>query len=318
MTWKTLRTAADIPFFLTGLALTIYIGFAAFGYTSNSSEHYSNFILGVVVMTGLLAVRNLCDEKLGIPDPETDMLRPVRPYFWGRFAFAAVALIMATIAMGYVRLNAVHLEVSQPFFNKTDMVFGWLMTISILMLTFIHWGWLLTSVVAAAIAYFFLGYKIENPLFMTPQYSNEFVMNYIGLGTNQGFYYLAQVAADAIYFLIIYAAILLGVGMLDMVLEVGKATGRRVPGGAAGPAPRRVGCHRMTSPETVHPQKRAALRLNLKEALDHWLRFGSTDRGFADCAMYTILALSDSTRKREHHARRKQDDLITATQRCRS
>lgn len=206
-------------------------------------------------MTGLLAVRNLCDEKLGIPDPETDMLRPVRPYFWSRFAFAAVALIMATIAMGYVRLNAVHLEVSQPFFNKTDMVFGGLMTISILMLTFIHWGWLLTSVVAAAIAYFFLGYKIENPLFMTPQYSNEFVMNYIGLGTNQGFHYLAQVAADAIYFLIIYAAILLGVGMLDMVLEAGKATGRRVPGGAAGPAQRRVGCHRMTSPETVHPQK---------------------------------------------------------------
>lgn len=236
MTWKTLRTAADVPFLLTGLALTIYIGFAAFGYTSNSSEHYSNFILGVVVMTGLLAVRNLCDEKLGIPDPETGMLRPVRPYFRGRFAFAAVALIMATIAMGYVRLNAVHLEVSQPFFNKTDMVFGWLMTISILMLTFIHWGWLLTSVVAAAIAYFFLGYKIENPLFMTPQYSHEFVMNYIGLGTNQGFYYLAQVAADSIYFLIIYAAILLGVGMLDMVLEVGKATGRRIPGGAAGPA----------------------------------------------------------------------------------
>jgi TRAP transporter 4TM/12TM fusion protein len=236
MAWKTLRIATDVPFLLIGVGMTIYIGFAAFGFTSNSSEHYSNFILGIVMMTGLLAIRNLCDEKLGIPDPETDMIRPVRPLFWLRMIFAVFALVMGTIAMGYVRLNAVQLEISQPFFNETDMIFGWLMTISILMLTFIHWGWLLTSVVAIAITYFFLGYKIENPLFVTPQYSNEFVMNYIGLGTNQGFYYLAQVAADSIYFLIIYAAILLGVGMLDMVLEVGKSTGRRLPGGAAGPA----------------------------------------------------------------------------------
>ena len=71
---------------------------------------------------------------------------------------------------------------------------------------------------------------------MTPEYDPKFVMNYIGLGTNQGFYYLAQVAADSVYFLIIYAAILLGVGMLDMVLDVGKMTGRHVAGGAAGPA----------------------------------------------------------------------------------
>ena len=138
--------------------------------------------------------------------------------------------------MGYVRLNAVHLEITQPFFTDTDMVFGWLMTISILMLTFIHWGWLLTTVITVAITYFFFGHMIENPLFTTPEYDAKFVMNYIGLGTNQGFYYLAQVAADSVYFLIVYAAILLGVGMLDMVLEVGKVTGRRVAGGAAGPA----------------------------------------------------------------------------------
>jgi TRAP transporter 4TM/12TM fusion protein len=138
--------------------------------------------------------------------------------------------------MGYIRINAVTLEQTQPFFNDTDMIFGWLMTISILALTLIYWGLLLTGVIAIAITYFFLGHLIENPLFMTPEYDPKFVMNYIGLGTNQGFYYLAQVAADSVYFLIIYAAILLGVGMLDMVLDVGKMTGRHVAGGAAGPA----------------------------------------------------------------------------------
>lgn len=227
LNWNRLRTAVDIPFIMIGLALTIYIGFAAFGFLKNSSEHYSNFILGTCLMTGLLAIKKNCDEKIfGLSGR----------FFKIRFAFSVVAFVASAIAMGYVRYNAVTLEQTQPFFTDTDMIFGWLMTVSILALTLIHWGPLLTSVIAISIGYFFLGHMIENPLFMTPQYDPKFVMNYIGLGTNQGFYYLAQVAADAVYFLIIYAAILLGVGMLDMVLDIGKMTGRRVSGGAAGPA----------------------------------------------------------------------------------
>jgi TRAP transporter 4TM/12TM fusion protein len=225
--WKKLRVAFDIPFFVTGLVLTTYICFAAFGFVKNSSEHYTNFILGTCMMTGFLGLRKLCDEQI------EDI---VTRFFALRFAFTALALITSIIAMGYVRINAVTLEQTQPFFNDTDMIFGWLMLVSILALTLIHWGLLLTSVIAIAVAYFFLGHLIENPLFMTPEYDHMFVMNYIGLGTNQGFYYLAQIAADSVYFLIIYAAILLGVGMLDMVLDVGKMTGSRVAGGAAGPA----------------------------------------------------------------------------------
>jgi TRAP transporter 4TM/12TM fusion protein len=225
--WNNLRRIVDLPFLTIGMVLTVYIGFAAFGWIKNSSVHYSVFILGICVMTGLLAVRSLCDEKLQ---------DEVKNIFWLRMAAAVVALVTSTIAMGYITLNAVDLERSQPFFSDTDMIFGWLMTGSILLLTLLHWGWLLTLVVTVAIIYFFTGHLIDNPLFITPHYDTKFVMNYIGLGTNQGFYYLAQIAADAIYFLIIYAAILLGIGMLGMVLEVGKVTGRRMSGGAAGPA----------------------------------------------------------------------------------
>lgn len=229
--WQILRRSIDIAFLAVGGVLTVYIAFSAFGFVRNSSEHYSNFILGVVIMSGLLAVRNLCDERIA-----GHATGSVRRFFWPRLVFAALALIVATFAMGYVRLNAVQLETTQPFFNETDMTVGWLMMFSILALTLIHWGLLLTSIIGISIVYFFLGYQIDNPLFQTPRYDTGFILNYIGLGTNQGFYYLAQVAADSVYFLIIYAAILLGIGMLDMVLEVGKATGRKVPGGAAGPA----------------------------------------------------------------------------------
>ena len=225
--WSSARKFVDIPFLLTGIVLTFYIGASAFGFVKNSAEHYSNFILGTCIMTGLLAMRGLIDEKIN---------EQVKPFFAGRFVFAASAFVLSAIGMGYVRYNAISLEQVQPFFTETQMIFGWIMTVSILMLTLIHWGLLLTSIITISIIYFFLGYLIENPLFMTPEYDPEFVMNYIGLGTNQGFYYLAQVAADSVYFLIIYAAILLGVGMLDMVLDVGKIAGRKVPGGAAGPA----------------------------------------------------------------------------------
>lgn len=236
MHWKTFRSLLNVSFVTIGTVLTVYIAFAAFGYVSNSSQHYSNFILGIVVMSGLLALRQLCDETLGIANPETGLVRAPRRFFWVRFVFATTALVLSAVAMGYVRWNAIHLETAQPFFTETDMVFGWLMTVSILMLCLIHWGWLLTSIITISIVYFFFGHTLESPLFVTPKYSPEFIMSYIGLSTNQGFYYLAQIAADSVYFLIIYAAILLGVGMLDMVLEVGKSTGRHMSGGAAGPA----------------------------------------------------------------------------------
>ena len=63
--WIKLRKAVDIPFVVTGIVLTFYIAASAFGLVKNSSEHYSNFILGTCIMTGLLAIRGLTDEKIG-------------------------------------------------------------------------------------------------------------------------------------------------------------------------------------------------------------------------------------------------------------
>ena len=187
MGWHRLKLITDVPFLAVGTLLTVYIGVAAFGYVKNSSEYYSNFILGVCLMSGLLAVRYHCHEKID---------GPLKPLFWPRFAFSVLALVTSAIAMGYVRLHAVELEQTQPFFNDTDMVFGWLMTVSILALCMIHWGMLLTAVIALSIVYFFFGYLIPNPLLVTPHYDAKFIMNYIGLGTNQGFYFLTQIAAD--------------------------------------------------------------------------------------------------------------------------
>ncbi len=226
-TWRTIRLWLSVPFWAAGAALTFYIGLNVFGYIRNSSEHYSTFVLAILVMAGILAMRNVVDSRLEGSSGAK---------FWARFAAAALGTVVAAAGAGFVRLHAVRLEMSQPFFEPFDMQMGLVLTVGVLLLTWIHWGPLLTAIIVAAILYFFYGHNIGNVLFTHPEYDTNFVMNYVSLGTNQGFYWLAQVAADSIYFLIFYAAVLLGLGMLQMVLEVGKLSGRAIHGGAAFPA----------------------------------------------------------------------------------
>ena len=124
MNWQTLRKITSFVFVCIGIVLTIYIAFSAFGFVKNSSEHYSTFILGICLMTGFLAIRNLCDERLGLTNKmsETGEERKPKRFFWPRFVFANFALIGAAVGMGFVRINAVYLEQNQPFFSDRDMI----------------------------------------------------------------------------------------------------------------------------------------------------------------------------------------------------
>src|SRR5690606_3472317 len=106
----------------------------------------------------------------------------------------------------------------------------------ILILNWFHWGGLLTVIIALSIVYFFYGYMVPSNLLATPHYDPEFVMNYLGLGTNDGIFWFLREAADNIWFLVIFAGALFAVGTLNMVLELGKAAGNRIAGGAAAPA----------------------------------------------------------------------------------
>ncbi len=227
ISWHSFRAVVQALFLAASVGLTIYIGFNVFGLIRNSSEHYTNFALAIVTITGLMAIRNAVDMRLG---GTTGMA------FRLRILFAVLSTAVSTVGAGFLRIHAVRLEQILPFFEPLDIVMGLVFTVGVLMLTWIHWGPLLTVIVAVAVVYFFFGHHIESPLFTHPDYEPAFVMNYVALSTDQGFFWLAQVAADSLYFLIIYAAVLLGIGTLSMVLEVGKASGRYISGGAAFPA----------------------------------------------------------------------------------
>lgn len=218
-------------FWVIGLGLSVYLAGIATGYIrmSSSSEHYSTFMLGVLSMAGFITLHELAGEGKKLSD-SADF------YYWLRFAVATIGTIMAIGSSGYVRLNAIHLETAQPFFNAFDFNVGLVLVISVLIINWYHWGSLLTGIIALSVVYFFYGYLIPYPLLTTPRYDPEFVMNYLGLGTNEGLFWFLREAADSIWFLVIFAGALFAVGTLRMVVEVGKAAGNRVAGGAAFPA----------------------------------------------------------------------------------
>ena len=220
----TSLTIVNILFHIVGFILTAYLAAVALGMQVSSAQHYSTFVLGIVTLAALLAFRNLLRESV-------DSSR--RNFYALRVTIAFIGMILAITSFGYIRFHAARLEVSQPFFEGFDVFIGFLMIGGVIILNWIHWGWLLSSITLLAIFYFFFGSNIDNLLFSTPAYDIEFVLNYLGLGTTQGFFWLAQLASDSIYFLVLYAAVLVGIGIMEMVHEAGKAGGRRLSGGAA-------------------------------------------------------------------------------------
>src|SRR4029078_7004028 len=209
---------------------------------SSSARHYAAFMLFVMIMSGLAAFRVVMGERLGLKvtddgfAAESYAAAHTTIVIWGKAALALFGMLLSVAASAYLLIHADRLERAAPFFQSADLVVGGGLVAGILMLTLIHWGPTLTSIVAVAIAYFFYGQHIPHPLLAHMGYYAVFVMNYLGLGVTQGFFLYAQTAADDIFFLVIYAATLFGLGMMPMIVEAGRLAGGRLPGGAAAPA----------------------------------------------------------------------------------
>jgi len=212
---------------IVGALLTVYVTMALFGFVRSSSQHYAAFTFAVMLMAGLISVRAVLGERFIDPDSR---------WFRARLGVALAGFLLASAGGLYILYHAKRLEVAAPFFDSGDMAVGLLFTAGVLILTWLHWGAILTIVISISIVYFFYGHLLQHPLLAHPEYQPNFVMNYVGLGTTQGFFWFAQTAVDDIYYLVLYASVLFGIGMLHSIIEMGKAMGNRIAGGAAGPA----------------------------------------------------------------------------------
>lgn len=223
--------AVEAAVWLVGLLLVGFLSLSVFGLVSHGPDFYVNFAIGVVAMSGLLALAEI--DHPG--EMEGEAGGPVRLPGLQR-VLVVLATASGLAGLGYFRWNIDWLVINAPFFDQMTILSGYLTIIGIVYLTWFHWGWLLSALCAASIVYFFFGEYVPSTLLRHPGYSDAFVMNYVALNTNQGFFQFAGVAADQIFLLVLFGTTLLGVGMLRLVIEVGKSAGRRVRGGAALPA----------------------------------------------------------------------------------
>jgi TRAP transporter 4TM/12TM fusion protein len=226
-----------------GVLMVMFISLGVFGLVSHGPEFYVTFAFGIVYMSGIFVltsfVEQLKSELGGQTDTSDNFEAPaVSSLRWAsiKATLAITATISGLIGLGYFRLNINDLVMNAPFFDQTAINMGYLIIFSIITLTWLHWGWLLSLLSALSIAYFFFGDLIPIALLRHPGYDEAFIMNYVALNTNQGFFQFSGVAADDIYLMTYFGVSLLGVGMLRMMIEVGRAAGNHVPGGAALPA----------------------------------------------------------------------------------
>lgn len=223
---KSIARIADALILAMGSLLTLYIIIASLGLIRNSAEHYTTFVFCILFMATVHAI-NMVVQSKGQYSSRRWMLLLISLASSGFFAVFGAA---------YLRLNAVRIEALAPRLNDLDLTVGLLMLFGILGLTWFHWGGILTGMIAAVIAYFFFGHLVPHPLLQHPEYDFSFIMNYVGLSLSNGMFWLTQIAADKLYLLVIYASVLLGIGMLPLVIELGKITGLRFRGGSAFPA----------------------------------------------------------------------------------
>ena len=241
--WRKADRVLDTLTLVVGVLMIVYVGFAVFGFVASSARHYAAFVLFVMVMSCFASFKVLVGQRIGKRYAEEGYTEEglaaserIDARMWVMGAIAAIGSVLAIAGAAYILIHADRLEKTAPFFDTFDMTFGWIFAVGVLMLTVIHWGYTLTVIVALSIVYFFCGHLIDHPLFSHPRYEAGFVMNYLGLGVTQGFFWFAQTASDDIFFLVIYATTLFGLGMMPMIVEAGRIAGGRLKGGAAAPA----------------------------------------------------------------------------------
>lgn len=221
---QRLAEQLDRAFLIVGVIFSLYLIITIVELFQQASEHYTTFVLGIFILVALLTIRDILgDKSTGFK-------------FWFRLSLFSLASIVAISVGAYLRYNAIRLETIQPFITDQDIIVGWFMLGSLLILTWLHWGAILTSIIALSILYFFQGHLLGSPIIRHDEFSTFFSMSYMGMSTTGGIFWFVPVASDKIFFLIIFASLLLGVGMLPLLMETGKWIGKYVRGGAAFPA----------------------------------------------------------------------------------
>jgi TRAP transporter 4TM/12TM fusion protein len=207
------------------ILLTLYIAVSQIYLFQDVSIFYAIFLLGTTIISALEFVKKALERNKEIQS----FWRPVR------ITLSLIILVLSILTTVYIVFNAGRLQASQPFISDLEVVIGWLLIAVILVLVTVHWGMLFGGIISLGIAYFVWGHLIPIDLLAHPDYDMQFIMSYLGMNATDGFFSFIGLMTS-IHFLILFATVLFIAGVLSLFLELGKAAGRHVQGGAALPA----------------------------------------------------------------------------------
>jgi len=224
MTQRLIRLLDRVSFYLM-VILTLYIAVSQIYLFQDVSIYYAVFLLCVTLISALEFVKKTLERN----EDGQSFWRPFR------ITLSLIILVLSILTTTYIVLNAGRLQATQPFISDLEVVIGWLLIAVILVLITVHWGKLFSGVIAIGIAYFVWGHLIPIDILGHPDYDMKFIISYLGMNATDGFFTLIGLITS-IYFLILFATFLLIAGALSLFLELGKAAGRYIKGGAALPA----------------------------------------------------------------------------------
>lgn len=227
MTLKSARSLVHQVFVALAVLLTVYVAVVAFGVLKEEPSFAAAVATWITILTAILGMRDLLDRRL----------EGQGGVWWSvKMGLAFVALGLGAVGGGYCVINMDAIIIASPFFTTTPMIMGALLLAGVIIGSWLHWGWILPGIVVLSIAYFFFGQNVTIPSLSHPPYDPGFIMNYLALDPSQGLYIFFHVLTSDLYFLILFGAILVGIGVVRLFIELGNVVGARVSGGAAFPA----------------------------------------------------------------------------------
>ncbi|MFQ5946625.1 MAG: TRAP transporter permease, partial [Anaerolineae bacterium] len=189
------------------------------------SEHYALFFGAVFSMAVLMHI-----EETLRKGPE-----PSRTFFAVKLLLLSFAVVASLFATLYLRVNILRLEEELGLLNPTDITVGLMALAALCIAGFFIWGWVLVLFVLAAFSYFLFGHLLPG-FWGHADYGIGWVISYTTLHPVFGTYWLIPLTADVIFYVLLLSAVLARTGTVDALLELGKAVGQRISGGAAYPA----------------------------------------------------------------------------------
>ncbi len=142
-------------------------------------------------------------------------------------------LVCSIVVTTYIKVRYAHLEEAVGLPDFWDVVIGVMLIVVVIEGTRQAWGMILPLISCAFIAYFLFGQHIPWSHLAHGGFDFDFIVSVLGIGFKGIFGDFLGVSANFIFLFLVFGGLMEVIGVPGLLLEIGKAAGRVLQGGAA-------------------------------------------------------------------------------------